>query len=123
MAVLGDRSVASLLSALAEAPDFPAAASFLLAELMELTGVPRACILRVDGGEENLVLVAAAGFEPELETFAMSLGDLSSPLVVAARSMTAARGEGRIGPRVLAPLSSWTVLPVAQPRFRGAPAV
>ena len=42
MAVGGDRAVAGLLAALAEAPDFPAAASYLLTQLVEVTGAPRA---------------------------------------------------------------------------------
>src|SRR5262245_6256052 len=108
MAVLGDRSLAALLSALAEAPDFSAAASFLLSELMELTGSRRACMLRIDSDEENLTVVASAGFEPELPRFNISLGDLSSPLVVSARSLTSARGQARLSPRALHTLSGWT---------------
>ena len=123
MAVLGDRSVASLLSALAEAPDFTAAASFLLSELAELTGAPRACMLRAESGEETLALVASTGFSPEMPAFAVSLGDLSSPLVISARSLTSARGQGALGPHPLSELRGWTLLPMSQPGFRGAPAV
>jgi hypothetical protein len=123
MAVLGDRSLASLLSALAEAPDFNAAASFLLAELKELTSTRRVCMLRVDGAEQNLTLSASLGFDPELALFSISLGDLSSPLVVATRSLTSARGQARLSPRSLGVLPSWTLIPMSQPRFRGAPDV
>ena len=120
MAVLGDRSIASLLSALAEAPDVSAAASFLLAEVMELTGAPRACMLRADAGDENLMLVASSGFDPELENVSISLGDLSSPLVISARSLTSARGRTPLQPRALSALREWTALPMSQPRLRGS---
>ena len=46
MAVVGDRALASLLSALAEAPDFSAAASFLLTQIAEITGAARSLMLR-----------------------------------------------------------------------------
>ena len=36
---IGDRSIAGLLSALAEAPDFASAASFLLAQVLELSAL------------------------------------------------------------------------------------
>ena len=52
MAGLGDRAVAGLLSALAEAPDFAAAASFLLTQLVEITGASKACMLRLDASQE-----------------------------------------------------------------------
>ena len=48
MAGVGDRAVASLLSALAEAPDVATAASKLLTQIAELTGAKRACVLRFD---------------------------------------------------------------------------
>jgi PAS domain S-box-containing protein len=123
MAVLGDRSVASLLSALAEAPDFAAAASYLLAELTELTGSPRACMLRADSSDDVLTVVASSGFSGEVPNFSISLGDISNPLVISARSLTSARGQGKLGPRELADLRGWTVLPMSQPGFRAAASV
>src|SRR6185369_13397713 len=123
MAVLGDRSIASLLSALAEAPDFTAAATYLLAELMELTGSPRACMLRAESGDESLTLVASSGFSPELPAISISLGDLSNPLVISARSLTPARGHGGLGATGLNELRSWTVLPMSQPGLRGPASV
>ena len=96
MAVLGDRAVAGLLSALAEAPDYPGAASFLLTQLVDLTGSARACLLRLDSAQENLTLVAASGFhaigrgdngvvrlaltDPELRSGEPTLRDLSETL-------------------------------------------
>jgi PAS domain S-box-containing protein len=121
MAVLGDRSVASLLSALAEAPDYAAAASYLLSELMELTASPRACMLRAESGDESLTLVASSGFAPEVAGTSISLGDLSNPLVITARSLTSARGHGTLG--IGLSLQSWTVLPMSQPGLRGPTSV
>ena len=63
MAGPGDRGVAGLLSALAEAPDFDSAASFFLTQLAEIAGTQRACLLRFDATRENLELVASVGFE------------------------------------------------------------
>ena len=83
MAVAGDRSsIASLLSGLAEAPDFHGAASFLLDELVERTGSSRACLLRLDDENENLNLVACDGFEPDDPSFSIPVHDLGNPLVV-----------------------------------------
>src|ERR1051325_5108036 len=123
MAVLGDRSVASLLSALAEAPDFSAAASFLLSELTEITGAARACMLRADGTDETLVLVASTGFDYQLPRVSVSLGDLSSPLVISTRSLTSSRGQSRLGPGPLAMFKGWTIVPMSQPWLRSAPHV
>ena len=87
MAVLGDRVVAGLLSALAEAPDFAAAASFLLTQLAEITAAPRALMLRIDGPQENLTVVATTG--PDVPpSVNIPIGDLSSPLIISALSLT-----------------------------------
>jgi PAS domain S-box-containing protein len=120
MAGGGDRATASLLSALAEAPDFPAAASFLLTQLADITGAPRAAMLRLDSSHESLHLVASAGFDRDA-TADVPLSELSSPLVVGALSLEALRGDLPLGPRIFAPLESWVLLPISQPRFRGAP--
>src|SRR5215216_3497555 len=121
MAVLGDRSVAGLLSALAEAPDFAAAASFLLTQLVEITAASRACMLRVDEAQEALVVVAAAGFDENQPEFGIPLVDLSSPLVLSALSLAPVRGKARLAQRALASFEDWVALPMSQPRFRGAP--
>jgi len=120
MTAFGDREIAGLLSALAEAPDFPAAASFLLAELTELSGATKACLFRLESSLENLTPVAAFGLDAERPDASVSATDLSSPLVLATLSLSPVRGHGLLGPR-LGAFESWLTLPMPQPGFRGAP--
>src|SRR6185437_15628513 len=110
-----------LLSALAEAPDFAAGASFLTTQLVEVTGAPRACLFRLDVARESLTMVAAVGFGDASPEISLPLGDLSSPLVISALSLSPVRGTGALGPRQLDTIRNWTTLPLSQPRFRGAP--
>ncbi len=117
----GDRAVAGLLSALAEAPDFPAAASFLLTELAEIAHSPRAYMLRLDPSQESLTLVSAVGVEGELPIVSISITALSHPLVVSALSLSPARGQGTLDQFGFVQPGSWTTLPMSQPRIRGAP--
>jgi PAS domain S-box-containing protein len=121
MVVLGDRAVAGLLAALAEAPDFTAAASYFLTQLAEVSRAPRACMVRLDASHENIVLVAAVGFVPPLPAISVPISDLSSPLVVSALTLTPIRGNSPLPQRALARLAAWIALPMSQPRFRGAP--
>ena len=53
----------ALLSALAEAPDLGAAATFLLNDLVAATHATRACLLRFDIDDEHLSLTSCVGFE------------------------------------------------------------
>src|SRR5690348_8678918 len=96
MSAVGDRVVAGLLSALAEAPDFLSAASFLLTHLAETTGAPRAYMLRMDAAQEGLALVSAVGVDGELPLVNISISSLSHPLVVSALAMVPARGTGAL---------------------------
>jgi PAS domain S-box-containing protein len=121
MAVLGDRSIAGLLSGLAEAPDLRAAASFLLTQLAELAGSKRAAMFRLDSNHENVELVAAIGLNVEPGEFAIPLSDLSSPLVISALALVRIQGTSPLGPRSLAGFEQWLALPMSQPRYRGAP--
>jgi PAS domain-containing protein len=121
MAGPGDRGVAGLLSALAEAPDFNAAASFFLTQLGEIAGTPRACLLQLDGSRENLELVASTGFDAPLPSIAISAGDLSNPLLISALTIRALRGTSPLPHRALAALVPWIALPLSQPRQRGTP--
>jgi PAS domain-containing protein len=120
MAVLGDRAVAGLLSALAEAPDFAAAASYLLTQLAEITTAPRALMLRIDTPQENLTLVGSTGAD-EQPAVSIPIGDLSSPLIISALSLAPARGDEPLPQRALASIVPWVSIPMSQPRFRGAP--
>ena len=121
MAVLGDRAAASLLSALAEAPDLPSAASFLLAQLVELTGAPRALMMRLDPAYEGLGYVASTGFDPEPSRIAIPLVDLSNPFVISTLALLPIRGTAPLGFRALAGIDHWLLLPMSQPRRRGSP--
>ena len=60
---VGDRSVAGLLSALAEAPDFASAAAFLLAQVLDMADAERGHMLRLDTAQESLVSIASVGYE------------------------------------------------------------
>jgi PAS domain-containing protein len=126
MAVLGDRGVAGLLSALAEAPDFAAASSFLLTQLVEITAAHRCCLLRIDEPLENLRLVSCLGFDEggAPPTARIPVGDLSNPLIISTLSLLPARGDAPLSHRGLESLESfrpWLAVPLSQPRFRGAP--
>src|SRR5437763_10765266 len=98
MPVLGDRAVAALLSALAEAPDYRAATSFLLSEVVELTGAARACILRLDAAQNALVVDACNGFSDQ-PAVAIPAGDLSNPLVIAALALIPVHGTPKLATR------------------------
>src|SRR4051794_35820282 len=104
MAGLGDRAVAGLLSALAEAPDFPAAASFFLAQLADITHAPRGCMLRLDSRQDALVLVTSFGFDATPAAITVPISDLSSPLVISALTLSPIRGATPLPQRSLAPL-------------------
>jgi PAS domain S-box-containing protein len=121
MTEFGDREIAGLLSALAEAPDFPAAASLLLGQLAELASASRACLLCLDPPLENLTVAATLGFEAESPTGSVSVPALSSPLVLGAVSLATTRGHGSPDPDLLPDFGTWLALPIAQPRAQGAP--
>ncbi|HEY4306836.1 MAG TPA: ATP-binding protein [Gemmatimonadaceae bacterium] len=120
MAVLGDRAVAGLLSALAEAPDSQAAAAFLVAHLVDLTAAPRGCLLRLDRARETMLVHASAGFSPEPGSLGIAMSDLASPIVVSTLALLPIHGTTPLTQRVFAAMKEWYVLPVAQPRVRGA---
>ena len=138
-----------LLSALAEAPDYAAAAAFLLAELASSTGSRRCALLRFDPVAEELTLVALHGFppspderiEPLYHTLAdsalgfapresdggregVALWERAHPLIVSALALTPVVGTTPLAsPPTLGGFASWTALPMPQPHYRGAPAL
>jgi PAS domain S-box-containing protein len=121
MAVVGDRALASLLSALAEAPDFSAAASFLLTQIAEITGAARSFMVRFDASQEALHAVATLGFDAGLPSLSVPVNDLASPLMASALALVPIHGDAApLGPRALASLRNWHTLPMGQPRMRGA---
>ncbi|HZI42647.1 MAG TPA: hypothetical protein VFD67_13110, partial [Gemmatimonadaceae bacterium] len=62
-AEVGDRTVASVLSALAEAPEFSSAAAFLLAQVLDMADAERGHMLRLDTAQESLVSVSSVGYD------------------------------------------------------------
>jgi len=115
----GDRSVAGLLSALAEAPDFTSAASFLLAQVLDVADAERGHMLRLDAAQETLVSVASLGYDASPPRATISVSDLSNPLVLCAMTLAPAAGGGRSSIRAFVSLAQWTALPMPQPRVRG----
>src|SRR5262245_574936 len=120
MAGVGDRAIASLLSALAEAPDLAAAASKLLTQIAERTGAARACMLRLDATQESLQGVAALGLDATLAPAGIPIGDASNPLVISMLALAPVVGKGALGPRALASLHSWMTLPMSHPQSHHA---
>ncbi len=120
MAVLGDRELAGLLSAIAEAPDISAATSHLLAQLADLTAARRAVMLKLDPAQHSLVAVASLGFGDAPPSFSISLGDLSSPLVISALSLVPMQSGSEIGLQALDRMTPWIALPMSQPLQRGS---
>jgi PAS domain S-box-containing protein len=117
-----ERGPLALLSALAEAPDLAAAATFLLTDILAATGARRACLLRFDTVEEHLLLTAHAGFG-DFPPTELAIGDRSHAWMVStlALSPIVSQGPVRSGGRI--PFEHWTALPMPRPHYRGAPAI
>ncbi|HYC51625.1 MAG TPA: hypothetical protein VEB19_11000, partial [Gemmatimonadaceae bacterium] len=121
-----DRRIARLLSALAEAPDYASAASFLLNEIGALAGGAPTALLRIVPAQDALVLVDQVRFAdaiiPQLPT---TIEDRSHPLFVAALALTPVVRESQAVVRAgrFGPIHEWTALPLPQPHYRGAPAL
>jgi len=121
MAITGDRQAASLLSALAGAPDSAAASSFLANQIAELSGADRVVILRLDAAQETLVTVASNDL-PAPPIAAVSIADLSNPLVISALAVNPISGQRPL-PAPFDGFAPWTALPMTQPRTRNAPSI
>ena len=121
-----DRRVAKLLSALAEAPDYGSAASFLLNEVSALTGGAPAAMLRFIPTQDALVFVNQVKLRPEdARQLPEMLQDRDHPLMVCALALTPVVRESQRVARVgrFGPIHEWTALPMPQPHYRGAPAL
>jgi PAS domain S-box-containing protein len=119
---LSERGHLALLSSLAEAPDLAAASTFLLADLLARTGARRGLLLRFDANDEQLALVADAGFDvaPPVE---FRIGERSHPWMVAALTLSPVLHARPARPGTRIPLDAWTALPMPRPHYRGAPAI
>src|SRR4051812_35913375 len=93
MTVAGDRQSASLLSALAEAPDSAAASSFLVAQIAESSGAQRVSMLRFDASQEALICVAGVENGRPSTASAIPVTEFSNPLVVSALSLSPIVGD------------------------------
>src|SRR5436190_447999 len=84
---LNERGHLALLSALAEAPDLSAAATFLLSHVLSVTGATRGLLLGFEVGDEQLTLVSHTGFDepPPLE---YSIGERSHPWMVSTLALS-----------------------------------
>ncbi|HKR08734.1 MAG TPA: hypothetical protein VJS39_06050, partial [Gemmatimonadaceae bacterium] len=87
---LSGERLAELLSAISEAPDFRTAATYMIAQFVDIVGARRAIALTLDSPPKCFVTVASVGFEGEqLPPLSLSTDDLSNPLVVSALSLHA----------------------------------
>jgi PAS domain S-box-containing protein len=120
--VAADRQTASLLSALAEAPDSAAASAFLVAQIAELSGARRVSMLRLDVSHEALVRVASIENGRSGPAAAIPLSDFNSPLVISALSLSPVVGEEPLR-EPFDGYRQWTALPMTQPRTRISPPV
>src|SRR5688500_12007301 len=119
-AVLMDGAwLAELLSAVAEARDFPAASALFLAQVSEGMGAQRSRLLELNDVRQSLEVAAEFGDDPPGPTSRLPTEDPSHPLVLAALSLVpvAARSGGRV-PGI--PFSSWLAVPYPRPLVRGA---
>ena len=78
----------------------------------------RGHMLRLDTAQESLVSIASVGYEAAPYA-AISIGDLSNPLVVCALSLVPVTGGGRSSISAFVSMARWTALPMPQARMRG----
>ena len=112
-----------LLATLAEAPDLASSAAFLLSRLGELSGSGRGFVRLLDPALEVFGVVAMVGFEADEELPALSVSDLSHPVVVSALSLHPVRCEkgATDDPRV--PFREWIALPLPRGDDRAGPPI
>ncbi|MDQ3995453.1 MAG: ATP-binding protein [Gemmatimonadota bacterium] len=115
-----DRQVAALLSALAEAPDFAAALSFLLAQLAEIGEARRAYALVPDddGGLRPAAQVGFTADDPRPSR--LSIANVDHPLVISALALLPIMGRDSDARHAMA-FVPWLALPLPRPHYRGAP--
>jgi PAS domain S-box-containing protein len=119
---LNERGHLALLSALAEAPDLSAAATFLLSHVLSVTGATRGLLLGFEVGDEQLTLVSHTGFDEPLP-LEYSIGERSHPWMVSTLALSPVSNDLPPRPGARIPLGEWTALPMPRPHYRGAPAI
>jgi signal transduction histidine kinase/PAS domain-containing protein len=112
-----------LLATLAEAPDLASSAAFLLSRLGDLSGSSRGFVRLLDSALESLHVVAVVGFDDGRSLPALSINDLSHPIVLSALSLhpiwsdTDAQADQRV------PFAQWIALPLPRGDDRSGPPV
>jgi PAS domain S-box-containing protein len=101
-----------LLATLAEAPDLASSAAFLLSRLGELSGSSRGFIRLLDPSSESLTVVAVVGFDDGRSLPALSVNDLSHPIVLAALSLHPIWADAGAQPDSRVPFAQWIALPL-----------
>ena len=117
MAVLGDRAVAGLLSALAEAPDFRGGGVILADAARRDHGRATACMLRLDAAHEaHRARRCRRVRHRRRRRDRIPLSDLSSPLVISSLALAPhPRPASSVAARRSPRLESWVALPMSQP--------
>lgn len=112
------RQAAVFLSALAEAPDFGAAATFLLSHFAELAGSQRSCLLCLDATQEVFEVRAHLGLDDDRPR-RVSVGDRANPFVISGLGLVPLAADAT--PRETYPVAfqAWTALPMPQPHAKG----
>ncbi|HUF28981.1 MAG TPA: ATP-binding protein [Gemmatimonadaceae bacterium] len=110
--------LAELLSAVAEARDFPAAAGLFLAQVTERVGGSRARLLEVSDEHQALEQVAAYNEGDTGAEADIALDDAAHPLVLSVLSLLPVSGSGSASG---IPFEEWTAVPYPRPLVRGAP--
>ncbi|HMG13194.1 MAG TPA: hypothetical protein VK571_08465, partial [Gemmatimonadaceae bacterium] len=120
---LSGERLAELLSAISEAPDFQAGATFMLAQFADIVGARRALAVTLDSPPRRFVNSASIGFDGDtLPAISLPTDDLSNPLTISALSLQAVSCDGAV-PMPGLPFGEWIAVPFPQPQFRGAPAL
>lgn len=120
-AINGER-LAELLSVIADAPDFATAATFLVAQFVDVAGARRGAVLILDAQTQSLRSVAAVGFDAEgFPELSARLDDEVHPSAVAALSLHPVECDGMQHETL--PFETWVAIPFPQPTFRGAPSI
>jgi len=110
-----------LLATLAEATVLASSSAFLLSRLGELTGSSRGVVRLLDPTLEVFGIAAMVGLEGGDLPAALSVSDLSHPVVIAALSLHPVRcGRGAIGDSRV-PFRDWIALPLPRGDDRAGP--
>jgi PAS domain S-box-containing protein len=110
--------LAGLLTALAEAPDFAAAADIFVAHVAQEAGAPRGWLLTIGSDRETLRAVSALHGGQAVTVTERSLERTDDPLVASALSLVSLSSGDCTALREPA-LAGWTALALPQVRARG----